>query len=181
MRDLTAGLRQQMFFWGKDAVHPSGNLFQKHGFDRRPSPGLQGTSCYGLPWQAGHIELHGACAGWYPLDRSPGFVFIRPLGKCFLWQGSTAPVPGEWPPEMRVDSKPEMLREAGLPFFTWWLDWEQRILEGQGKAYRHGCYRHFRKLPKSKPWLPPEAAREWLSRFMDEPAKLARSNRFLSR
>ena len=36
-RVLATGLRQQMFFWGKDAMHPEGNLFVRTGFDKRPS------------------------------------------------------------------------------------------------------------------------------------------------
>ena len=64
LRDLTAGLKQQMFFWGRDVVHPDGNLLVRQGFSKSPSAGLQGTSCYGLDWQGGRIELHGACAGW---------------------------------------------------------------------------------------------------------------------
>jgi hypothetical protein len=44
-RDLAAGLFQQMFFWGKDVVHPAGNLFLRTGFEKRPSTGLTGTSC----------------------------------------------------------------------------------------------------------------------------------------
>lgn len=40
LRDLTAGLTQQMFFWGKDVVHPDGNLLVRQGFAKSPSAGL---------------------------------------------------------------------------------------------------------------------------------------------
>ena len=65
-----------VFFWGRDVVHPDGNLLVRQGFSKSPSAGLQGTSCYGLDWQGGRIELHGACAGWYPRDGGEGFNFF---------------------------------------------------------------------------------------------------------
>lgn len=94
-RDLAAGLNQQMFFWGKDAILPEGNFFVTTGFTKRPSPGIQGTSCYRLPWQGGAIELHGSHAGWLGTDG--GFFFIRPLARCVRWLSPTPPVPGQWP------------------------------------------------------------------------------------
>ena len=66
-----------MFFWGKDAIHPQGNLFLRTGFRKRESTGLQGTSCYRLPWQNGALELHGSHAGWLNFDG--GIFFLRPL------------------------------------------------------------------------------------------------------
>lgn len=180
MRDATAGLRQEMFFLGRDVAHPSGNLLVRAGFERRPSNGLQGTSCYRLPWQGGRIELHGACAGWYPDDGGTGFVYIRALGRCLPWIDRNPPVPGEWASGMGRSTNPTALRETGLPFFSWWLFWEQQILQsGGGDYYRASCYRTFRKLPKSRVWLPPEAAIAWLGCFLSDPAGLARSNRFL--
>ncbi len=180
MRDATAGLRQEMFFLGMDVVHPSGNLLVRGGFERSPSNGLQGTSCYGLPWQGGRIELHGACAGWYPDDGSTGFVYIRPLGRCLPWVHGKPPVPGEWSVGIGRSPSPSALWETGLPFFSWWLSWEQQILRLGGRDYRTSCYRTFKKLPKSKAWLPPEAAIDWLGRFLADPAGLARSSRFLA-
>ena len=176
VRDLTAGLKQQMFFWGKDVVYPLGNLLLRQGFEKRPSTGLQGTSCYCLPWRGGWIELHGACAGWYS-DGGDGFVFIRPLGKCHLWRARGAPVPGEWKPGLAGTTDPILLREGGLPFFEWWLASEKWISREGGKNYRDASYRHFKRLPQSRPWLPPSAAAEWLSGFIHDPDTLERAKR----
>jgi len=39
MRDLSAALVQQMFYWGMDAAHSGGNVFQKCGFRKsHPAP-----------------------------------------------------------------------------------------------------------------------------------------------
>ncbi len=176
LRDLAAGLRQQMFFWGRDVVHPSGNLLLAQGFAKAKSAGLQGTSCYGLDWQGGRMELHGACAGWYGPEG--GFVFIRPHGRCHAWRGGGPPVPGEWPAELLEDAEPVRLHALAGPFLDWWLDSERRIDNLLGGSYRDSCYRHFRRLPKSKPWLPPAGAVKWVERFRKDPASLPRARRF---
>lgn len=178
LRDLTAGLKQQMFFWGKDVVHPDGNLLVRQGFTKSPSAGLQGTSCYGLDWQGGRIELHGACAGWYPRDGGEGFIFIRPLGKCHVWLGGSAPVPGEWPAGLIAPTDFEKLHACAAPFLDWWLQSEAWIDELLGGSYRTNCFRHFKKLPKSKPWLPPADALRWVAQLRDDPRLVARAKRF---
>ena len=177
LRDLSAGFAQQMFFWGKDAVHPSGNLFVAQGFTKSPSPGLQGTSCYTLEWQGGRIQLHGSCAGWYP-DQGDGFIYIRPLRGCFVWQGKGLPVPGEWT-HAHAAGVPLLKRwELALPFLDWWLDSEFWVRENCGSSYRAACFRHFKQLPKARPWLPPAEGLLWLRTFRESPGKVARAKRY---
>ncbi len=72
LRDFSAALVQQMFYWGMDAAHSGGNIFQKRGFCKSPSSGLKGTSCYSLPWEGGEIFLTGSCVGWFPKGVSGG-------------------------------------------------------------------------------------------------------------
>ena len=179
LRDLTKGLKQQMFFWGRDVVHPEGNLLVKQGFTKSPSAGLQGTSCYGLDWQGGRIELHGACVGWYPRDGGEGFLFIRPLGKCHVWLGRGAPVPGDWPAGLIAPTDFAKLHACAGPFLDWWLHSERWVEDLLGGSYRTNCYRHFKRLPKARPWLPPASARRWVARLREEPRSLARSKRFV--
>jgi hypothetical protein len=179
LRDLRAGLGQQMFFWGKDVVHPSGNLFAGQGFTKSPSRGLQGTSCYGVEWQDGSIQLHGSCAGWYPRGGGEGFIYIRPLHGCFVWRGEEIPVPGEWESAQSAGADPMKIRELALPFLDWWLHSETWIRETCGSSYRAACFRHFKRLPKSRPWLPPADGLRWLRAFRESPEKVERVNRFV--
>lgn len=175
-RDLADGMRQQMYLWGRDALHQDGNLFVRTGFTKRPSEGLQGTSCYALPWQSGRIELHGSHAGWFGEDG--GFLFIRPLGRCVRWRSATSPVPGEWDAghiDARAD---ESLHSLSVPFLNWWLTHEAHVECLAGSAYREACLRQFKKLPKSRPWLPSAAATRWITGLRDEPHSLPRARRF---
>ena len=98
-RDLCEGIQQQMFFWGRDVIHPEGNFLVEEGFERSQSKGMEGTSCYRRPWQNGHIELYGSCAGWY--GHGNGFTFIRPRKKCVIWLSEeVTPIPGAWQDEL---------------------------------------------------------------------------------
>jgi hypothetical protein len=178
LRDLAGGMMQQMFFWGRDVVHPSGNLLVAQGFERHAAGGKSGTSCYRCRWSDGSIELLGASAAWYPDGGGSGFIFIRPLGRCYRWLGNAPPVPGEWPVSLLEGGDGRLVREQALPFIDWWLDSERRVTEQQGPGYRLNCYRHFKRLPRSRPWLPPVAACRWLRGFRDEPESLPRAKRF---
>ena len=177
LRDLTAGLRQQMYFWGRDVIHPNGNLLMKRGLSKSNSSGLQGTSCYGVGWRGGWIELHGACAGWYRPDGG-SFVFVRPLGRCLHWLGEHPPVPGVWPTDLLETPDPESLYQLAQPFLDWWLDYEAWIARHHPPRYREDCFRRLKSLPKSRTWLPPVAAQRWLADFKANPASLRRAKHF---
>ena len=178
LRDLSAAFMQQMFFWGMDAALSSGNLFQKRGFTKTPSAGLKGTSCYSLCWQNGEIFLHGACVGWIPGNGTPGSIFIRPKGKCFLWHGHKPPIPGEWP--LGDLSTPDLEDDFPSihPFLSWWLEHETWVSAEMGSAYRTDCHRKYKSLPKSKPWLSPANATAWLHLLLENPTATPRAKRF---
>ncbi len=175
-RDLAVGFEPQMYFWGRDAAHPDGNLFQRYGFQRRPSNGLQGTSCYCLPWQGGRIELHGSHAGWF--GENEGFLFVRPLLRCVHWLGGDPPVPGEWPQHRFCAGSPPALFPLARHFLAWWLEHETFVREIAGQRFRIACHRQYRKLPRTKTWLAPDAASEWIQGFIEAPETLPRARRF---
>lgn len=181
LRDLASGFTQQMFFWGMDAAAPAGNLFQKSGFKKSPSRGLQGTSCYSLPWKGGQIFLHGACVGWLPENGDPGLVYIRPAEKCFLWLAQEPPIPGTWPEEnlCPVDLANDF--DTLTPFLSWWLSHEAWISAEMGDTYRAKCHRKYKSLPKSKPWLTPDNAIAWIKLLLEDPASTPRAKRFSRR
>jgi hypothetical protein len=180
MRDLSAALIQQMFYWGMDAAHSGGNVFQKRGFRKSASTGLKGTSCYSLPWQGGEIFLHGACVGWFPAGNDGGFLFIRPSGRCHIWKGGDLPVPGKWPRDSLAPVNPADHVSAFAPFLSWLLDHEETIRREMGEAYRAACHRKYRSLPKSSPWLAPADGEAWLRMFLRNPAAAPAAKRFTS-
>ncbi|MEO0447027.1 MAG: hypothetical protein AAF191_13220 [Verrucomicrobiota bacterium] len=178
LSDCTKCLVQQMFFWGRDVIHPEGNLLCDHGFERSPSPGLQGTSCYRLPWKEGFIELHGACAGWYrrPEESTQeSFVFIRPLNRVYRYSGESAPIPGEWERVHLNRGQPHQIYQASTTFLEWWLAYEGWIERRAKMGYRDCCHHVYQKLPASRHWLPPQESIAWVRKFLADPSKAPRA------
>lgn len=163
--DVSAALRQQMFFWGRDVL-TDGNLLLQHGFHKLPSSGLKGTSCYRLPFHDGVIELHGACAGWYPSQKSqkPGFLFIRSTGRCSTHNLHEPVVPGFHDVgAMKSDTAATIA--GAQTFISWLAAYETWILSKIGGSYRYRCWKMLAQMPKGQPWLPTEKAVTWLKLF----------------
>ena len=173
-RDLANGIQQQMYFWGQDVQRPEGNFLVKQGFERSPSLGLPGTSRYRLPWKGGTIELYGSCAGWYGPES--GFTFIRSRGHCDIWlSGEETPIPGAWQTHLLAkEASREELYEASLTFLDWLITYEHAVLEEFVKHYREANYRRYKKVPKARQWIRPEAALSWFECFCQSPEKLVR-------
>jgi hypothetical protein len=178
LRDLTQGLQQQMFFWGQDVVHPAGNQLVQNGFERLPSKGLKGTSCYQREWQNGHLELYGSCAGWYGPEG--GFAFLRSRKRVVIWTSpNTTPTPGLWQPEfVRAGTSQEELHAASLPFLDWLISNERTIVDRFGLEYREENFRRYRRVPKAKQWMSPEFALRWFTCFRETPDQLVRPKNF---
>ena len=173
-RDLAEGIQQQMYFWGQDVLRPEGNFLVEQGFERSPSKGLKGTSRYRLAWQNGHIELYGACAGYYEQGRS--FTFIRPRKRCVVWLSEkVTPIPGLWRNDLiDTTATKNELYHASLPFLDWLISYENTVTECFGTAYRELNYRGYKKVPKSKAWVDPTTALQWFQCFRKTPEKLVR-------
>ena len=158
LSDAARGLAQQMVFWGHDVRHPEGNSLVRFGMNRSPSPGLKGTSCYSMTWENGQIELHGAVASWTPDLSGNGCIFSRDHARINLWNGDQPPVPGR---EHGCGGSPDKRWFAFQPFLRWLIGYEQWITRIHGATWRDGCWRALKRLPKGKPWLPPDLAFRW--------------------
>ncbi len=178
IRDLADGIQQQMFFWGQDVCRPEGNFLVTQGFERSASLGAKGTSRYRLPWQKGHIELYGSCAGWYGPE--VGFTFIRPRRRCAIWlSGTETPIPGAWQRKLiEQGTKSRELHLASRPFLDWMIAYEHAVLTRFGHSYREANYERYRKVPKAKTWLRPESALSWLQCFRHHPDQLIRPKKY---
>lgn len=181
LNDLTTALDQQMFFWGRDVLQ-EGNLLKKHGFEKRPSPGLQGTSCYCKPWHQGMIELHGACAGWYPCrDCDQGFLFIRADKRCFTHHETTPTIPGRYDYTKLTSGELHSLDTASRIFVDWLAYYESWIISEMGLRYREACFQMFGQLPTSRPWLSPTHAQQWYSLYAKADSRLPRAREWMKK
>lgn len=180
LNDLTAALGQQMFFWGRDVLAREGNLLVKFGFSRTESPGLKGTSCYRKAWREGYIELHGACAGWYPTDptSAPGFLFIRTDRRCYAHHETAAVIPGRYDHEKLSSGNLQTLSQSARVFAAWLADYERWVLSVMGYEYREQCFEMYSKLPRSSVWLRPSWALRWLQLCAEGDTSLPRARQW---
>ena len=158
LADAAKGLAQQMVFWGRDVMHPDGNALVRFGFSRNPSTGLQGTSCYAMPWEEGIIELHGAVASWVSHSDCPGCIFCRRRRTILVWNQNDAPIPGE---EAGEAAPSEIRWKAFQPFLRWLIAYENWSHQTLGAGWRAANWKALRRLPAGKPWLQPPAALRW--------------------
>lgn len=177
LRDFTTLLGQQMYFWGRDVIHPRGNLLCEHGFEKRKSEGLEGTSCYRKNLdEDSFVELHGACAGHYVPDEdaATNFLYIRNKKHCFLHSGNEPPAPGFYATDTLHSGPALHLYFASLRFLDWWLEYEKWIEKETSSDWREAGYAAFASLPASRPSLPPQEATLWLNQYRRNPTRIAR-------
>lgn len=156
--DAARGLSQQMMLWGCDVRHSGGNALIRYGLEKRPSPGLQGTSCYAAPWEGGTIELHGAVASWTAPSGGCGCVFCRERKAIWIWSGGEPPIPGQ---DFALSGSPSQRWEAFQPLLRWLVRYEQWAAAHLSPTWRNQAWKSIKRLPKGKQWLPPSSALQW--------------------
>lgn len=176
LKDCAKGFYQQMFFLGKDVIHPEGNYLQKFGFEKSPSKGLKGTSCYTAGWGGGIVELYGACAGYYGTDSR--VVFLRERCRFYHWLPPERLVAGVWTADDVQASSANVMFDAVRPLLNWWLEYEVWIEQQLGVDHRKRCYAAWKKLKSAKPWLEPEKVAGWLQYFLDESSQAIRPKQY---
>jgi len=170
IRDLTDGLAQQMYLWGRDVRHPDGNVLVRAGLQRiaRIDNDGEGTSLYRIERDSGWIELHGFCAGWRPQDSTKdGMLYIRRCHRIFIASGQM--IPGRYDMSRLRSGTVEEIVASFTSFLRWWTDYEQWADKTLGRAWRNECWHDYLKLRRARPWLSPVQAVDWLLAFLENP------------
>ena len=170
IRDLTDGLAQQMYLWGRDVRHPDGNALVRAGLQRiaRIDNDGEGTSLYRIERDGGWIELHGFCAGWRPHNAATdGTLYIRRCHRIFIASGQM--IPGRYDVSRLRSGTVEEIVASFTTFLRWWVDYEQWADKTLGRAWRNECWRDYLKLRRARPWLSPVQAVDWLLEFLESP------------
>lgn len=183
LRDAAACLYSQMYYWGRDVLHPGGNLLVAYGFTRvaRTTPG--GTSRYRLPWGGGTIDLHGLRAGWHPpAGDGPGIVFQRARHGWGLWReespDSTAMEESSAGAPCLAHERPLMLARAAR-FMGWVREYETWALDRWGPRERTAHHASYLRLRPRRWWLPPGLSLTWMGGFADHPQSVRRPGTFM--
>lgn len=186
LRDAARAFYCQMYYWGRDVLHPDGNLLVRYGFTKIPRTTKEGTSRYQLDWQGGLLELHGFCAGWYAQDGRPGICFDRRHDAWRLWN---SPVPPEPDAVQRgacrtssaslLTTDPAPVLELVSGFAGWLLHYETWARRQWGASARKEQHRDFVKLRSRRWWLPPEESLAWLQALANDPLNAPRPRSLL--
>jgi hypothetical protein len=177
LRDAARAFYCQMYYWGRDVMHPSGNLLVRYGFEKIQRTTKKGTSRYRLTWEGGLLELHGFCAGWYPAT-GPGICFDRKHDAWRIWEDASPPEP-----ELlvaghgKICASPEnlpLLLQLTAHFSRWVIGYEAWAHEKWGPSQRRAQHRDFMKLRSRRKWLAPDLSRQWLTAYAKEPTSAPR-------
>ena len=87
-------IEHQMYFWGRDVLHPDGNLLVAAGCQTfRRTECSHAVRCYRLKTSAALITLHSTGVSLQPMDGSPGVAFLRPTHRLYHLSEGTLPLP----------------------------------------------------------------------------------------
>lgn len=175
LADICRGLQQQMFFWGCDIRQ--GCLPVRLGFERlaRLEGGGEGSSRYRMRSEAGVLEIHSYCAGWYAMDRE-GVVFILQAQRLFTCTPGGPVEPGHYGDRLRA-GEPDRILEMVRPLVRSVACYEASVLEAMGASYRRGCWRLAAGRKGLRPWLRPGQAVAWFEAFLSDPSRVPRPRR----
>lgn len=174
INDFTSALGQQLYYWGCDVVYSQNNLLSRFGLKKCKSNGKGSDSCYRMEFKDDIIELHQLCVGRYSQDNL-GFLFTRQYRRCWTYQSSSPPLPGFYDKDLIEPLSIIETEKSCRKFAEWLIEYESWIKKNTPPSYREYCYKSYRKIPKSKSWLPPSIALDWLKKFVDSPRTLERS------
>lgn len=189
LRDAARGLYCQMYYWGLDVRHPGGSLLVGRGLTRIPKTTARGTSRYRMPWQDGHIELHGFYAGWY--GPGGGILFHRPQDTWLAWPDAEPPYPCSLTfasafnhkrpgaaPAANSQHAPRTnlsaMLERAAKFIQWVHEYESWAQTRWAPDERRRHHQDFLKLIPRRWWLPPDHSLRWFRQFADNPANALR-------
>ena len=184
LRDAARAAYCQMYYWGRDVVHPHGNLLVRHGFEKIQRTSKEGTSRYRMEWEGGILELHGFCAGWYAAE-GPGICFDRSHDTWRQWNHPLPPEParmqaGHYRTENQSENLP-LLLDRSAHFVHWLVQYERWAMEREGTSFRREQHRDFMKLPARRWWLPPGLAINWMSAYAADPNSVPRPKSILGK
>lgn len=145
-------LHHQCWFFGRDVLHPSGNLLIRYGFERCGVPdGSAGSNCYRLRGEE-PIEINLWGWGVFFGNTSVGGIFIKRYDfrpRLFSVGKLNAPVfqSAELPPNRspREAFQVKTARHLTIDFIRWILRYEDWIAETCGAKWRRKNLRDWEK------------------------------------
>jgi hypothetical protein len=160
-------LEHQMYFWGKDVLHPAGNLLVAFGgtpFRRDDAP--HAVRCYALTVAEGRMILHSTGVVFQPDQGRCGIAYLRPAHRLYHVPPGEMPLP--CPSAKAIASNLRTVRPGEFPptltrLLHFVRDYETWAAQRLPNHARDGAWREFRRTAShGTQWLPPAESRRWL-------------------
>ena len=154
-------LDRQCWNWGRDIVHPEGNLLLEAGFRRRrPPEGVAGSSCYTLALPDGDSLMLWGFGLLYGTPRTGG-VFLNRYQFRPVWLPPEAVHEPMWTPDIfptaQKPPSPRVPVDLTVAAIRRIADYEEWALARCGLEYRRAVLRQWKRRSKR---LPPQALPE---------------------
>lgn len=160
-------LEHQMYFWGKDVLHPRGNLLVVlGGTPFRNEAVAHKVRCYELDTPQGRVVLHSTGVCLQPADEDRGIVYLRPTHRLYHAPPGHMPLPCASAGEIPANLHPVSTREfpTGLTRLLQFVrDYEERVASILTVHARHEAWREYRRTAsRGVKWIHPDESRRWL-------------------
>ncbi|MEE2938404.1 MAG: hypothetical protein VYA84_20645 [Planctomycetota bacterium] len=138
-------MSQQLWCWGRDVLHPEGNLLMQFGFERhRDNDPAERSTCYRLDEKDLHVCLWGF--GMFFGSRQLGGLYLSRFDFIPTWAPVESVCLGlHWPDELPFFSRPQgesqwkRARKLWTQSMRWIASYESWIRENTGVLYRRDC------------------------------------------
>jgi hypothetical protein len=156
-----------MYFWGKDVLHPAGNLLVAlGGTPFRNDAVAHKVRCYTLNTPQGRIVLHSTGVLLQPADSGCGIAYLRPTHRLYhvLLQDMPLPCPSaksipDTLPPVRASDFPSSL----ILLLQFVRDYEAQAARILPTHAREQAWREYRRTAsRGIKWLRPVDSTRWL-------------------
>lgn len=170
-------LEHQMYFWGKDVLHPRGNLLVEFGctaFRRNDAPHM--VRCYALSTPQGRVILHSTGVLLQPDEAETGIAYLRPAHRLYHVPPQALPLPCASAKSIPADLQPVKASEfpsALTRLLQFVRDYENLAATRLPARAREDAWReHRRTATHGIRWIPPADSRRWLDACLASAAGL---------
>lgn len=169
-------LEHQMYFWGKDVVHPAGNLLVAFGATPfRNEAVAHKVHCYALSTPQGRVVLHSTGIHLQPHDEDGGIAYLRPTHRLYHTPPQELPLPCASANALSAALQPVKVSEfpSSLRLLLEFVrDYETQAAPLLPPQARDHAWREYRRTASHGiKWLRPADSARWLEACLTATAK----------
>lgn len=160
-------LEHQMYFWGKDVLHPKGNLLVVlGGTPFRNDAVAHKVRCYEMNTPQGRVVLHSTGVCLQPTGEERAIAYLRPTHSLYHVPPVHMPLPCASARDIPTDLhcvSPREFPTSLSRLLRFVREYEERVASFLTAHARHEAWREYHRTARHGiKWLPPAESRRWL-------------------